>query len=290
VQRAHPECEAALHYVLVERSAALREEQRQRLPLDPADEALGPFTRAARDDAPAPVAGSGPVFVALDELPALELRGVVFANELLDNLPFGMAERSATGWLEVRVTREQHGFAEVLVPAEPGDARALDVAVEGVTVPAGARLPIPRGLDRWIVECGRVLRGGSLVVLDYVDDVAGLVARGVDGWLRTYRGHTRGGPPLDAPGEQDITADIAREQLGHAARAAGFAIESDVTQADWLRDLGIDELAESGRRTWEARAHVGDLDAIAARSRVVEAAALTDPNGLGAHRVVTLTR
>ena len=106
-----------------------------------------------------------------------------------------------------------------------------------------------------------MLRGGSLLVVDYIDAAAGLIARGADGWLRTYRGHERGGPPLDAPGEQDITADIVREQLTHAARAAGFAIESDVTQAEWLRDLGIDELAESGRRTWEARAHVGDLEA-----------------------------
>ena len=34
------------------------------------------------------------------------------------------------------------------------------------------------------------------------------------------------------------------------------------------------------------RGHVGDLEAIAGRSRVVEAAALTDPGGLGAHRVL----
>jgi SAM-dependent MidA family methyltransferase len=228
------------------------------------------------------------VFVALDELPALELRGVVLANELLDNLPFGIAERTGDGWREVRVAREQHGFAEVLVPAEPGDARALDAAVAGVAVPAGARLPIPRGLDAWIAACGRVLREGTLVVIDYVDGAAGLVTRGVDAWLRTYRAHERGGPPLEQPGEQDITADVVREQLAHAARASGFTVESDVAQAEWLRDLGVDGLAEAGRRSWDARAHVGDLDAVAARSRVVEAAALTDPYGLGAHRVVTM--
>ncbi len=290
VRRAHPACERALHYVLVERSAALRDEQRRRLELDPADEALGPFTRAARDDAPAAVAGSGPVFVALEDLPALELRGVVLANELLDNLPFGVAERHDGGWSEVRVARELHGFAEVLVPAEPGDARALDAAVAGIAVPVGARLPIPRGLDEWIAECGRMLRDGTLVVIDYVDDAAGLVARGAKGWLRTYRAHERGGPPLDAPGDQDITADVVREQLAHAVRAAGLAAESDVSQAEWLRDLGIDELAEAGRRSWEARASVGDLEAVAARSRVVEAAALTDPDALGAHRVLTFTR
>jgi SAM-dependent MidA family methyltransferase len=94
----------------------------------------------------------------------------------------------------------------------------------------------------------------------------------------------------DAPGTQDITADVVREQLAHAARAAGLRLESDVSQAEWLRDLGIDELAESATRAWEARAHVGDLDALASRSRVVEAAALTDASGLGGHRVITFSR
>src|ERR1700690_286274 len=71
VLRAEPACLHALHYVLVERSAPLREEQRERLELEPADEALGPFARVSPGDAPSAVEGLGPVFVSLDELPAL---------------------------------------------------------------------------------------------------------------------------------------------------------------------------------------------------------------------------
>ena len=37
---------------------------------------------------------------------------------------------------------------------------------------------------------------------------------------------------------------------------------------------------------WDERAHVGDLEAVRHRSRITEAAALTDPAGLGAHRVL----
>src|SRR3954469_22246907 len=40
VLRAKPECAPALHYVLVERSAALRDDQRDALELEPADEAF----------------------------------------------------------------------------------------------------------------------------------------------------------------------------------------------------------------------------------------------------------
>jgi SAM-dependent MidA family methyltransferase len=278
--------------VLVEVSAALRDEQRERLELEPPDEALGPFTAGHDDEAPLPVSGSGPVVVALQELPALELTGVVLANELLDNLPFGIAQSSHAGWLEVRVAAAPtSGFEEVLVPAEPNDAGALDAVTQGLTVEAGARLPIPRGIDAWFATCARMVRHGTVIAVDYVDDAARILERGdASAWLRTYRAHARGGPALDAPGTQDITSDVVREQLLHAARHSGFTIAADESQSDWLQGLGIEELVEAGRRQWESRAHIGDLQALEGRSRVAEANALTDPAGLGAHRVVTLVK
>lgn len=293
VLRAQPECARALHYVLVERSAALQDAQREALDLEPADEALGPFAAGSPGDTPTPLAGSGPVFVALDELPALELGGVVLANELLDNLPFGLAHWDGARWQEVRValgTPDAGRLTEVLVPAATGDARMLVEITEGLPVSVGARLPIPRGIDEWFAVCGRVLRHGVLVAIDYVDDARGLLARGPQSWLRTYRSHDRGSAPLDAPGDQDLTADVVREQVARAARASGFTLASDRSQAEWLRDLDIDGLVEAGRQTWEARAQLGDLAALTGRSRATEAAALTDPAGLGAHRVLTFSR
>jgi SAM-dependent MidA family methyltransferase len=293
VLRAHPSCAPALHYILVERSAALRERQRERLDLEPADETLGPFARASADEL-VPVGGSGPVFVAIDRLPALEVTGVVLANELLDNLPFGVAESSSDGWLEVRIALTPTGeFTEVLVPSEPDDARALDAITATITVPHGARLPIPRGIDSWFAACARMLTHGTLVAIDYLDDAQAIVNRAPDGasaWLRTYRAHQRGGSPLDEPGGHDITAEVVREQLQHVAQTHGFTLVSDRSQAEWLDELDIGGLVEAGRRTWEERAHLGDLEAVAGRSHVVEARALTDPSGLGAHRVLTLTR
>jgi hypothetical protein len=63
-----------------------------------------------------------------------------------------------------------------------------------------------------------------------------------------------------------------------------------MTQAEWLRELGIDELVADGKRAWDEGARRGDLAALAGRSRVNEAAALTDPEGLGGYRVVVLAK
>ena len=95
VVRAEPVCAAALRYVLVERSPVLRAQQRELLTLEPADEALGPFTRRADpDDVPEPVRNTGPIVTSIDDLPAIRVEGVVIANELLDNLPVRIVERA----------------------------------------------------------------------------------------------------------------------------------------------------------------------------------------------------
>ena len=100
--------------------------------------------------------------------------------------------------------------------------------------------------------------------------------------MRTYRQHERGGSPLEALGTQDITCEVAVDQLGVAPTA-------DRSQAEWLRAHGIEELVEEGRRIWRERAAIGDLAAVKARSRVTEADALLDESGLGAFRVLEWT-
>ena len=292
VLRAAPACAPALRYVLVERSTALRLAQRDLLTLEPTDEALGPVLRGADpDEAPEPVTGIGPIVASLDDLPAVSFTGVVVANELLDNLPVRIVERTDVGWSEVRVGLEPDGtLAEVVVPASAELTREADHAAADRSVPAGARLPVAEETVEWLVRVGGLLRHGEVVLVDSMATVDELVARGQEGWLRTYRGHARGSSPLDDLGAQDITCDVAIEHLRTAARRAGFEVSLETTQADWLAGLGIDELVAEGRATWEARAHIGDVDALAGRSRVREAEALTDPSGLGAHRVVVLTR
>jgi SAM-dependent MidA family methyltransferase len=58
-----------------------------------------------------------------------------------------------------------------------------------------------------------------------------------------------------------------------------------VTQARFLAEHGISDLVQEGRRISAERAHIGDLAALRARSRLREGDALTDPDGLGGFTV-----
>jgi len=279
VLAAEPECAAALRYVLVETAASQRAHQVERLALE--DPAAAFAVLPDPDDAVTVPPPPGPVVVSLPELPRLPGPCVVLANELLDNLPFGVLERTAEGWAEVRVglpgraghdddDTEGH-LVEVLVPST--EAPAVDA-------PVGARLPVHDAATDWLRDA-RALAGpeGRVVMLDYAATSAELVTRPWTEWVRTYRSHVRGGPSLVELGTQDITVEVCTDRLGAEPG-------SDVSQADWLRAHGIDELVGEGRRIWDERAHLGDLAAVRARSRIREAEALTDPSGLGAFRVL----
>ncbi|MDQ1515816.1 MAG: hypothetical protein QOE80_1646 [Actinomycetota bacterium] len=299
VLRAGPRCAPALRYVLVERSAGLRAAQAEYLPLEPAELVLGPAVPPEPDEEPVAVPGSGPMVTALEELPAGPALGVIVANELVDNLPFRVVERIAgDGWNEIRVAEAPASaaapdglpaFAEMALPADDGLAALADRLVEGHDIPVGARLPVPTALVEWLRSAAAMLRRGLILVIDYGAPVEELAARGQAGWLRTYRAQRPGTSPLEAPGSQDITADVPLEGLRRAAAGAGLSVLAEMTQGDWLRSLGVDELVEEARAAWHGRA-VTDLAAVAARSRVHEADALLDPAGLGAHRVTILGR
>ncbi len=269
VLAATPACAPALRYLLVERSAAWREEQGRRLRLEPA----GLVLATDRDDGAPLDAGAGPLVASLDELPPGPLDGVVLANELLDNLPFRLLQRSSAGWDEVLVGAD---LAEVLVQAP------LDAAAEGdrlaPAAPVGSRIPLQRQAASWVRTALDSLHSGRVAVIDYADTTASLAARPWTDWVRTYRGHARGGGPLDHLGGQDVTCEVAVDQLPPAAE--------NRSQAEFLRAHGLDELVDDARRRWQERAHIGDLEALKARSTVNEGAALTDPAGLGAFRVL----
>jgi SAM-dependent MidA family methyltransferase len=77
--------------------------------------------------------------------------------------------------------------------------------------------------------------------------------------VRTYIGGQQGGDPLQAPGTQDMTADVDFGALSAAASAVGVEVEQLVTQPAWLRSHGWD-LPTADVRTEEDWALAGLLD------------------------------
>ena len=244
-------CRDAVRYVMVERVDSQRDDG---------------FARIADADVSERVA-------AVLDLPAGPFVGVVLANELLDNLPFRLLERSETGWQEIHVAPE--GAVEVLRDAS-ADAAAMAEALAPDAAP-GARVPLQLKAAVWVRRALRSLERGRLLTFDYgVRRTAELAQRPQSEWLRTYRSQRRGHEPLEAPGTADITCDVAFDQLPSGATLS--------TQAEWLAAAGIDTVTADARALWQRSRSHPTAETLAARRLLDEAAALTDPDGMGAFR------
>jgi SAM-dependent MidA family methyltransferase len=242
VLAARPQCTTALRYVAVEFSSA----QRDRHP-------DGVESRSA--------------------LPPGPIDGVVLANELLDNLPFRLVVFD-TAWREAFVAEgPDGGFVEVLSsPLSPVPAALPSRPAHG------ARAVLQDDAVAWLAQAREMVRAGRIIVVDYArSSTAEMAARPWREWLRTYRRHGRGEHYLADPGAQDITADVALDQLAEP--------DAVRTQAQFLRRWGIEELAAEGREAWARAAASPDLTAVTMRSRVREAEALLDTTGLGGFTV-----
>lgn len=196
--------------------------------------------------------------------------GVVIANELLDNLVFKIVELAEDGWRELLVVDDATFTLGELVPR-----------FDHISAQPRDRLPWHTEAIEWVARAQALFERSHIALVDYgVPTTEELAKRGWREWLRTFRHHGHGKDPLRDPGSQDITCDIAFDQLApHALH----------TQADWLRRHGIDPLIDEARAKWHERAAIGDLESLKARSRVNEADLLLDPDGPGGFLVAEWT-
>lgn len=214
---------------------------------------------------------------SVERLSGEKVKGVVIANELLDNLPFRLAVFDG-GWREaVVVVSDDDSLSEHLIAA-PDEWQWLPQHA-----PHGARLPIQQRARDWVAAMQLQLVEGTLLAFDYCTALtAQLASVPWRDWLRTYRGHERGDHYLRNFGLQDITTQVCLDQLPPTS-----AVRS---QAQFLARWGIDELVAEGREKWAAEASVPTLASLRMRSRISEAESLLDPGGLGAFMALEWTQ
>ena len=210
--------------------------------------------------------------------------GVVLANELLDAMPVHRVTVSDGRLRELYVDAPPGGgFAEVAgEPSTPALAERLSRV--GARLSEGRRSEMNLGLDAWFAEAFAAIERGYLIVADYGREAAAYYDESRRaGTLRCYSGHTLGMNPYVNMGRQDIGAHVEFTSVRAAAQAAGFAPAGEATQAEWLASLGLaalrDDIAgRGGLIRAERAANLRGMDA------------LTDPDGMGAFRVMAFAK
>jgi SAM-dependent MidA family methyltransferase len=218
-------------YLILETSAGLRARQRERLAQ------LPPRLRQRIE--------------WLDALPPRPLRGVIFANEVADALPFQCFAAREGGFDEWGVALD--GAGEPTWSARPAagvllsELERIDALMES-KFPPGYRGEICLRAGPWIGALAAVLEQGCLLLFDYGLGRAELYhPERSAGTLRCHYRHRAHDDPFLFPGLQDISAWVDFTRLAEAAGDARLDVAGYCTQAAFLLGAGIDaELASAG--------------------------------------------
>ncbi|MFF8381715.1 SAM-dependent methyltransferase [Streptomyces sp. NPDC015661] len=215
--------------------------------------------RAARPD------GLDPRVEWTDRVPG-GVRGLLFANEWLDNVPVDVAEADAAGTVRyVEVARD--GTERLGAPVSGPDADWL--ARWWPLREPGTRAEIGRPRDEaWATAVGS-LTAGRAVAVDYAHVRA---SRPPFGSLSGFRAGREVPPVPD--GSCDVTSHVAMDAAG--GLPAGLPAPELVTQREALRRLGV-----SGERPPLGLASTDPAGYVRALASAGEAAELTARGGLG---------
>ncbi|MGW2178560.1 SAM-dependent methyltransferase [Streptomyces sp. NPDC001732] len=196
-------------------------------------------------------------------------RGLLFANEWLDNVPTEVAETDADGVERYVLVRTADGAERLGEPVTGADAEWL--RRWWPSAGPGGRAEIGRPRDEAWAAAVATLAEGLAVAVDYAH---GREARPPFGTLTGFRAGREVRPVPD--GRCDLTSHVALDACAAAGEEVAGAPPELLTQREALRGLGID-----GGRPPLALASSDPAGYVRALASAGEAAELTARGGLG---------
>jgi SAM-dependent MidA family methyltransferase len=211
-----PEFSRVLHYALVEQSPHLRERLQERL----AEHIAAERARVLDSLEAAASAASESI--------------IVFGNEFFDALPVEVVDHRGA----VRVGLENGKFVEGFDRPTPAELEFLDRY--SVRPEEGERVEATLVALEWMQCIAEAFQGrrGFMVLIDYGYTREEQLAGRHRDTILSYRQHTAGASPYEAPGEQDITAHVNFTAIRERGFQRGLEPVALLTQSQFLIGIG----------------------------------------------------
>ena len=214
-EKKFPDFLRALRYVLIESSPALRERIK---------ETLGHHLESGKAE-----------LTALDPQDRVWARNsptIVFANEFFDALPVEILSQKGS----LRIDAREGHFIETWAQPSPEELEFLDHY--SIHPEEHERIEASLAAQQFMERIAARIQRGFLIAIDYGYTREEQLAGRHRGTLKALRQHSVSDNPYEAPGEQDITADVNFTALAAAAEKHGMQTHQLVTQSQFLMGIG----------------------------------------------------
>jgi len=156
---------------------------------------------------------------------------IIFANEFFDALPVEVISSEGS----LRVGSHDRQFIEIWARHSPEEVEFLDRY--SIHPEPGERVEVPLQSQAYMSDAAK-LECGFVIAIDYGYVREEQLAGRHRGTLKAIRQHSVSANPYEAPGEQDITADVNFTALAAAAEAQGMRAQRLITQSQFLLGIG----------------------------------------------------
>src|SRR5579864_6320466 len=156
---------------------------------------------------------------------------IVFANEFFDAIPVEVLSSQGS----LRIDTRDGRFIETWAPSSPEELEFLDRY--SIHPEPGERVEVAMQSQLHMGKVA-VLDPGFILAIDYGYTRDEQLAGRHRGTVKAIRRHSVSANPYEAPGEQDITADVNFTALATAAEERGMHAHKLVTQSQFLMGIG----------------------------------------------------
>ena len=212
-----------LRYVLIERSPAMRELQRQNL--------LHGLCEPGRIT----------WIEGLDSLAEDSVTGLFFSNELPDAFPVHRIQIEQGEAQEIYVDYDGTRFVEWLRPLSSPDIQQYLTRLN-LSLPDGYQTEINRAAVQWMEQVARAIERGLAITIDYGHTAQDLYGPDrAKGTLLCYYSQMTSENPYERVGLQDMTSHVDFSTLATVGEEQGLHVTGFTNQMSFLMGLGLED-------------------------------------------------
>ncbi len=186
-----------------------------------------------------------PLIEWLPALPSNRMKGIIFANEVIDALPVHCFQVESDCIYERCVTWKHHQFEWCLRP--PTSSILLEKTrqiAHDYDLPIGYKSEIRLTVSSWIKSLADALQQGLILLMDYGYGRPEYYRPDRSlGTLMCFHQHRQHDNPFLHVGTQDMTAHVDFTSVAETALANQLQLQGYTTQAAFLLNLGLLTLA-----------------------------------------------
>ena len=218
------------------------------------------------------------VYESVDSMSKEDI-GLLYMNEVLDNVPCSIAVNKDGEWFEKIIRLKQDQLVYDLVPAREIN---LDwISDFNIDALGGIEIEIQKNSTEYLIKLISKFNPEFLIIIDYGYEFHERKDKPYKSLIRTYKNHHLAGDTILQPASTDITYDVNFSSVKTTLNSLNYTVEL-LTQKEFIEQNGFENLYKKINNEFQVAEGIQKLKL---KSDLVGLDAISNNRGLGGFMV-----